>query len=309
MNKIPKLKREEQEQICEYATRVNQIYNTLQRLHPTNTYPDEVKQSDSIRKLLEVLPQSDRKWIKISDPVANTFWDVLRQILEYVEVETNLKLTIEDIERETKLKPGAVEVNNSQDTTGKKSADVNTVFSGKGAIPKSSKQGGKQSSSNSTKQCHYCKIKGHIQSECRKKKYAEANKSVSKPDSYQKSYSNDSSFKFSPNLQSSQGIGDNKPFMRCSFCNIKGHLVAECRFKQKAEYNNNGGTLFKVCKYCKCAGHLIEECKKRMYKEQNWNGDKFLGQIGTSSYKPNLRKCYKCGEIGEHIAKFCPKNF
>ena len=99
-----------------------------------------------------MLPQSDRKWIKISDPVANTFWDVLRQILEYVEEETNLKLTIEDIERETKLKTGAVEVNNSQDTTGKKSADVNTVSSGKGAIPKSSKQGGKQSSNNSTKQ-------------------------------------------------------------------------------------------------------------------------------------------------------------
>ena len=84
MNKIPKLKREKQEQICEYATRVNQTYNTLQRLHPTNNYPNEVKQSDSIRKLLEVLPVPDRKWITISDPVNNTYWEVLRQILEYV---------------------------------------------------------------------------------------------------------------------------------------------------------------------------------------------------------------------------------
>ena len=45
MNKIPKLKREKQEQICEFATRVNQFYNTLQRLHPTNDYKDEVKKS------------------------------------------------------------------------------------------------------------------------------------------------------------------------------------------------------------------------------------------------------------------------
>ena len=162
-------------------------------------------------------------------------WNVLRQILEYVEEETNLKLTIEDIERETKIKPGAVEVNNSQDTTGKKSADVNTVSSGKGAIPKSSKQGGKQSSSNSTKQCHYCKIKGHIQSECRKKKWAEANKTNPKSDNHQnnKSYNSDSNFKYNPSPQSSQGNVDNKTFIRCTYCNIKGHGIAECRFRQK----------------------------------------------------------------------------
>ena len=145
----------------------------------------------------------DRKWIKISDPVTNTYWEVLKQILTYVENETNLKLTIEDIEKETKTKPGTVEVNISQDTTGKKSAEVNTVAAGKGAVPKSSNnQGGKQSNSNATKQCHFCKIEGHIQSECRKKKWVEVNKSKSKPNSYQKSYSNDSNFRYNPNLQS-----------------------------------------------------------------------------------------------------------
>ena len=97
--------------------------------------------------------------------------------------------------------------------------------------------------------------------------------------------------------------------MRCSFCNIKGHKVVECRFKQKAEYNTNGGTLFKFCRYCKCAGHIIDECKKKMWKEQNGNGDKNQGQTGTSNYRPNLRRCYRCQEIGEHIAKDCPKNF
>ena len=58
MNKVPKLKREKNEQICEYATRVNQLFNRLQSLHPTGNYPDAVKQSDSVRKLLEVLPQA-----------------------------------------------------------------------------------------------------------------------------------------------------------------------------------------------------------------------------------------------------------
>ena len=200
MAKISKLKREPKEQISEFATRVNQTYNTLQRLHPTNDYPNEVKQSDSIRKLLEVLPVPDRKWITISDPANNTYWDVLRQILEYVENETNLKLTIEDIERETKIKPGTVEVNISQGTTGKKSAEVNTVAAGKGQVPKSSNnQGGKQFNSNANKQYHFCKNKEHIQSECRKKKWAEANKSKPKPDNYQKSYNNDNNFEYNPN--------------------------------------------------------------------------------------------------------------
>ena len=52
MNKIPKLKREKQEQICEFATRVNQTYNTLQRLHPSDDYPDEVKQSRLHQKVI-----------------------------------------------------------------------------------------------------------------------------------------------------------------------------------------------------------------------------------------------------------------
>ena len=84
MGKIPHLKREPKEQISQYATRLVQTYNTLQRLHPSGDYPESVKQSDSIRKLLEVLPVQDRKWIKINDPAVNTFWEVLKQILTYV---------------------------------------------------------------------------------------------------------------------------------------------------------------------------------------------------------------------------------
>ena len=96
------MKRENREQISEYATRLMQTFNTLQRLHPSNTYPDSVKQSDSIIKLLEVLPAADRKWIKIENPAVDTYYEVLKQILSYVEKQPNLKLTIDDIERESK---------------------------------------------------------------------------------------------------------------------------------------------------------------------------------------------------------------
>ena len=85
MSKVPFLKREQKEQISQFATRIVKTYNTLQRLHPSGNYHDKVKQSDSIRKLLEVLPLQDRKWIKISDPATNTFAEVLKQILTYVE--------------------------------------------------------------------------------------------------------------------------------------------------------------------------------------------------------------------------------
>ena len=171
MAKVPHLKRESKEQISQYATRLVQIYNPLQILHPSADYPDSVKQSDSIRKLLEVLPVQDRKWIKIDDPNVNTFWEVLKQILTYVEIETSLKLTIEDIDKEQKPKSGTIEVNTTQNTTGKKSAEVNSVASGKGQTTNSgNNQGNKQGSNpNANKQCHYCKNKGHIIAECRKK--------------------------------------------------------------------------------------------------------------------------------------------
>ena len=74
-----------------------QTFNTLQRLHPSGAYPDSVKQSDSIIKLLEVLPMADRKWIKTDNPVVNTYYEFLKQILSYVEKEPSLKLTIDDI--------------------------------------------------------------------------------------------------------------------------------------------------------------------------------------------------------------------
>ena len=63
MAKVPFLKREQKEQISQFATRIVKMYDTLQRLHPSGNYHDKVKQSDSIRKLLEVLPLPDRKWI------------------------------------------------------------------------------------------------------------------------------------------------------------------------------------------------------------------------------------------------------
>ena len=144
----------------------------------------------------------------------------------------------------------------------------------------SNNQGSKQFPCNANKQCHFCKNKGHIQSECRKKKWAEANKIKPKSDNYQnnKSYNIDSNSKYNTSPQSSRGNVDNKTFIRCNYCNIKGHGIAECRHRQKEEYDNAGsGTIW--CRYCKCAGHTIDVCKKRINKEQA-GGDKFLGNRG-----------------------------
>ena len=150
----------------------------------------------------------------------------------------------------------------------------------------------KQSSNNSIKQCYCCSENRHIHSEYRNRKCDVVNKTVSNAHTHA---SNNNSFKYNPKVQYSQRSRG----MRCFFCNIKNHRIAECRFKQKAEYNSNGGIIFKFCTYCKCAGHVIEQCRKRMFKEQIGNRDTLHGQPGTSNYKPNLRKCSKCQEIGE----------
>ena len=146
----------------------------------------------------------------------------------------------------------------------------------------------KQSSNNSIKQCYCCSENRHIHSEYRNRKCDVVNKNVSNAHTHA---SNNNNFKYNP-YSSQRGL-------RCFFCNIKNHRIAECRFKQKAEYNSNGGTIFKFCRYCKCAGHVIEQCRKRMFKEQIGNRDTLYGQPGTSDYKPNLRKCSKCQETGE----------
>ena len=146
----------------------------------------------------------------------------------------------------------------------------------------------KQSSNNSIKQCYCCSENRHIHSEYRNRKCDVVNKTVSNAHTHA---SNNDSFKYNP-YSSQRGL-------RCFFCNIKNHRIAECRFKQKAEYNSNGGIIFKFCRYCKCAGHVIEHCKKRMFKEQIGNRDTLYRQPGTSNYKPNLRKCSKCQETGE----------
>ena len=53
-----------------------------------------------------------------ADPLVNTFWEVLRQILTYVEIETSLKLTMEDIDKEQKAKSETMDVNNTQNVAG-----------------------------------------------------------------------------------------------------------------------------------------------------------------------------------------------
>ena len=317
MAKIPNLKREQKEQISSYATRIVKLFDTLKRLHPTNAISDQVVQSDSIRKLLEVLPETDRKWIKISNPVTNTFWEVLKQILTYVETETALKLTMDDIDKEQKGKSGTYEVNNTQNVPGNSQSQKQSIqqISGKDQPSNSGDNQSKKQNPNAGKQCNYCHNKGHIITECRKKKWAEENNKSSK-NNYQnnKNYNNGNNFKYNPNHNKGYQNRGNKDNIRCSFCNIKGHTIGTCRHRQKEEYQNtgNGGANTSWCKYCKCAGHTIAVCKKRMYKESqggnNQNYSNNSGGANSNNYSNNARRCFRCNET-THIAKYCNNNF
>ena len=136
--------------------------------------------------------------------------------------------------------------------------------------------------------------------------------SVNKNPKNNKTYNNDSNFKYNPNQNkgNSDNNGANKKDVRCSYCNIKGHAVATCRFRQKHDYQNadNGGAGTIWCNYCKCAGHLIAVCKKRMYKEsKSGNNSNSDNNTGANANTYNDRKCYRCNET-THIAKYCPKH-
>ena len=310
MAKIPLMKREKQEQISEYASRIVQTYNTLQRLHPSKNYPDVVKQSDGIRKLLEVLPSSERKWIKISDPGVNNFWEVLNQILKYVESEPSLKLTVEDIDKEQKPKSGTVEVNVvSQNVPSQTQASQSQQIAGKN---QTSGSGGnpvnKKNNPDANKTCNYCHNKGHTSAICRKKAWAESIGRNPKSN-YQnnKNSANGNNFKYNP--QQNKGSGGNKDNIRCNFCNIKGHMIANCRFRQKEAYQNSGNV--ERYNYCKCVGHHISVCKKRLYKESQSgnNSNVNSNSAGNSNFgNNNPRRCFRCGDT-THIAKFCNNNY
>ena len=301
---IQKMKRECGEQISNYATRVRKAYNTLQRVHPSRGYSDATKQSDSIIKLLEILPESDRLWIRTENADVNTFSNVLQQILIYVEKRTNLKLSMEAIQKESSSKPGTIEVNQVVDTSGGKPPDK----SGKNQTGKAfGGQGFKQGDKTVGKACYHCKKVGHVISQCRKKKFEEWLKSQPKSGSNvsQSSQPNNSNFKY--NLGYSQ--------VRCTHCGKNGHSVDICRHRLNAmaTASTAEGLVFDKnassgqglgqniqCRYCKGMGHMKDTCQKLAYKNANKVAS---GQQGSSAY---IRKCYVCDDTS-HLARSCPK--
>ena len=44
----------------------------MQTLHPDKAMSEGTKRSDSVQKLIEILPQQDRRWIKYKDRAVNT---------------------------------------------------------------------------------------------------------------------------------------------------------------------------------------------------------------------------------------------
>ena len=74
--KVNNLKRNSGEQISDYATKISDFYDRLQALHPGKSMSPGTVRSDSIQKLIEILPPAERKWIKIDDVGTNTYGEV-----------------------------------------------------------------------------------------------------------------------------------------------------------------------------------------------------------------------------------------
>ena len=311
MSKCQNLKRERQEQIGAYAGRIRTEYEKLRRLHPSKHYGKEVQEQDMIQKILEVLPSSERMFIKVADPTVNNFYEVLKQILSYCETETVLKLSIDDIKKEQKVKSGVVEVNNiTAGTQSQKQGATSQTSGGKTA----------NNPAHANLTCSFCKNRGHIQKDCRKKKYAESQGATPKNNvQSNKNKSNDSTFKFNP--KQNNYSKNNSSEVRCNYCGYKGHMIATCRHRQKAAYqSNNTIPDAPFCKYCKRYGHLISICKKRIemeeikakqhnnvYYNENNNANGNNSSYNNNSYNNNPRRCYRC-QSTTHIAKYCNSN-
>ena len=217
-----------------------------------------------------------------------------------------MKLSIDDIKKEQKIKAGAFEVNTI--AAGSQASKQGTAGQASGG-----KTANNPAHANFT--CSFCKNKGHIQKDCRKKKYAESQGAVPKNNAQtNKSKNNDSNFKFNP--KQNAGNKNNSNDIRCSYCGLKGHIIATCRHRQKAAYqSNNTVPDAPFCKYCKGYGHLISVCKKRIEMEEiksrqhnsGYYSDNNNSGGNNSSYNNNPRRCYRC-QATMHIAKYCPTN-
>ena len=145
------------------------------------------------------------------------FFNVLKQILEYVEKESSLKLSCEDIQKEASAKPGTVEVNQVAIPTGGKSQDSSSGGSKNPAQKSAGNQGGAKGGKKEDKVCYYCNKSGHIKADCRKKKYYDSirNSGQNTSSSFYGNYSNNSNFKYNPNynqnVYSNQGFQQSRP--------------------------------------------------------------------------------------------------
>ena len=93
----------------------------------------------------------------------------MKQILEYVERESTLKLSSDAIQKEAGIKPGTVEVNQIASSTGGKSQDSSSGGSKNPAQKSAGNQGGSKGGKKEDKVCYYCNKSGHIKADCRKK--------------------------------------------------------------------------------------------------------------------------------------------
>lgn len=92
----------------------------------------------------------------------------------------------------------------------------------------------------------------------------------------------------------------------CSFCNISGHRLEECRsFAQKNQNFKpqvNKRSFEVVCKYCGVSGHVIENCfKKRRGESQNNHVRYFYGSNSNENSKNEMSSTEEMGVSGMNV--------
>ena len=145
------------------------------------------------------------------------------------------EITQDDIDREQQKKSETYEVSNTQISRSSKQSKnqpTQQVASNEQSSDKNNNQGNKQNSNRSAgKTCNYCHNLNHVESECRKKQYAESN-SINKQKEQQSGYESHTEYNNDNNFKHLLGVASTEfPLSdrRCFRCNETTHIAKFCQ--------------------------------------------------------------------------------
>ena len=267
----------------------------------SKNYSDGTKHSDSVQKLLEILPSSHRKFIKIDEPVRHTFSNVLKQILKYAETETDLKLSVDEISKE-KAKIGTSEINNVSEKKSNEEKSKGTSHNSNQVANINDNSDKNKLSKNDSKdsdrfdkrnyECYYCGIKGHLKYECKKRKWEMQN-------NYQGGIKN-ANERYNPRY--SRGGNSRGSYRGSRGGRGRGYNNYQYNNQQSNYQNYNQG--HSQSNYKEFNQLLKDKCQGYVYDGNSQGNSQSYQNRNDQGARP--KNCYNCG--GEwHIAKFCHK--